>query len=156
MNHLDYIYISGISLAILDTDSQSKLLLLLKAFKARGGKVIFDNNYRPQLWTVSEAKQCYQQILERCRQFRINEVTIKRSIKPCVRSLAGKRIEVPAQKVDHVVGTCAAGDSFAAGYLSLRLFENSVTESAQVGYKLAATVIQHFGAIIPISAMPII
>ncbi|MGO2465143.1 MAG: sugar kinase, partial [Serratia proteamaculans] len=43
----DYLYLSGISVAILDAASRSKLLALLRQCRANGGKVIFDNNYRP-------------------------------------------------------------------------------------------------------------
>ena len=46
----DYLYLSGISLAILSPASRVKLLSLLQECRANGGKVIFDNNYRPRLW----------------------------------------------------------------------------------------------------------
>ena len=177
---IDYIYLSGISLAILDNDSRNKLLILLKAFKADGGKVIFDNNYRPQLWSIEEAKcaylailaltdiallteddeqavfgdKCYQQILDRCAQYSVNEVIIKRGRAPCIIQHANQLIDVPSLTVDKIVDTCAAGDSFAAGYLSKRLLGKSVKESAMTGHKLASIVIQYSGAIIPKTAMP--
>lgn len=60
----DYLYLSGISLAILDSASRSKLFALLEKTRANGGKVIFDNNYRPRLWaSKEETQQVYQQIL---------------------------------------------------------------------------------------------
>ena len=46
----DYLYLSGISLAILSPASRDKLFTLLRECRANGGKVIFDNNYRPRLW----------------------------------------------------------------------------------------------------------
>jgi len=56
-------------------------------------------------------------------------------------------------RVESVVDTTAAGDSFAAGYLSRRLLGNSALLSAEFGNKLAARVIQHRGAVIPQEAM---
>lgn len=61
----DYLYLSGISLAILSPASRDKLLSLLRECRANGGKVIFDNNYRPRLWSSKEeTQQVYQQMLE--------------------------------------------------------------------------------------------
>ncbi|MDU4232347.1 MAG: sugar kinase, partial [Klebsiella grimontii] len=60
----DYLYLSGISLAILNPTSREKLLTLLRECRANGGKVIFDNNYRPRLWSSKEeTQQVYQQML---------------------------------------------------------------------------------------------
>ncbi len=60
----DYLYLSGISLAILSPGSRAKLLSLLKECRANGGKVIFDNNYRPRLWaSKEETREVYQQML---------------------------------------------------------------------------------------------
>lgn len=59
-----------------------------------------------------------------------------------------------AQKISNVVDTTAAGDSFGAGYLARRLQQGSVTESAMQGHRLAGTVIQYRGAIIPADVMP--
>jgi 2-dehydro-3-deoxygluconokinase len=57
----DYLYLSGISLAILSPTSRDKLLTLLRECRANGGKVIFDNNYRPRLWaSQEETRQVYQ------------------------------------------------------------------------------------------------
>ena len=60
----DYLYLSGISLAILSPASRDKLFTLLRECRANGGKVIFDNNYRPRLWaSQAETQQVYQEML---------------------------------------------------------------------------------------------
>lgn len=43
-------YFSGVTIGILSDEARATLLCALAEFRARGGKVIFDNNYRPQLW----------------------------------------------------------------------------------------------------------
>ncbi|OEF27553.1 sugar kinase [Vibrio rumoiensis] len=182
-NHaLDVIYISGISLAILSDDSKQRLVALLTLHKQQGGKVVFDNNYRAQLWSTELARNWYskilplvdialitedddflvwgegQSVLERCIEMGCQEVAIKRGCEPCevVTGLQTGKLEaslVSAEKVKKVVDTCAAGDSFAAGYLAGRLSGNSAAQSATLGHQLASKVIQHAGAIMPISAM---
>ena len=47
---LDYLYLSGISLAILPIESRQRLINIIKQFKINSGKIIFDNNFRPTLW----------------------------------------------------------------------------------------------------------
>lgn len=177
----DALYISGISLAILAEDAKAILITLLEKHKERGGKVLFDNNFRPQLWTSKQAQYWYSQVLpfvdialisedddrrvwgeddivQRCKMFGCDEVVIKRGSEPCLvvsklQSDSSNVYHVCASQVDKVVDTCAAGDSFAAGYLAARLSGDSETVSATLGHQLAAIVIQYPGAIIPSEAM---
>ena len=180
----DYLYLSGISLAILNSQSRAKLLALLATCRQRGGKVIFDNNYRPRLWaSVKESQDAYQQMLAhtdiafltlddetllwgkapldqviaRTHAAGVSEVVIKRGAGSCLIALAGEAVaEVPAVRLPaaRVVDTTAAGDSFSAGYLAVRLDGGSVSEAARRGHLIASTVIQYRGAIIPRDAMP--
>ncbi len=180
----DYLYLSGISLAILSPASREKLLSLLRQCRANGGKVIFDNNYRPRLWASrEETQQVYQQMLQctdiafltlddedalwgekpvdeviaRTQAAGVSEVVIKRGANSCLVAIAGDAvIEVPAVKLakEKVVDTTAAGDSFSAGYLAVRLRGGTPEAAAQRGHLTASTVIQYRGAIIPREAMP--
>jgi 2-dehydro-3-deoxygluconokinase len=50
LQHVPYAYLSGVTLGILADEARDSLLRILANFRARGGKVVFDNNYRPQLW----------------------------------------------------------------------------------------------------------
>lgn len=60
---LDYFYFTGISLAILSAQDCQTLFATLIKYKARGGQVIFDNNYRPILWQNRDVIGCYQQAM---------------------------------------------------------------------------------------------
>ncbi|WP_024871905.1 sugar kinase [Tolumonas lignilytica] len=184
LSHMDVLYLSGISLAILNPASRQRLFQFLASFRAQGGRVVFDNNYRPRLWlSREETQQCYQQMLQltdiafltlddedalwgkcaletvihRTQDLGVREIVIKRGAEPCVIvSQNGVQETVAAQKIaaSAVIDTTAAGDSFSAGYLARRLQHGSVTASAEQGHRLAGTVIQYRGAIIPADAMP--
>lgn len=182
--HYDYLYLSGISLAILPAASREKLMALLSACRRNGGKVIFDNNYRPRLWAdKASAQQAYAAMLQntdiafltlddehllwgeqpletviaRTRAAGVAEIVIKRGAESCLVAVGdASLVDVPAIKLakEKVIDTTAAGDSFSAGYLALRLQGADPDAAAARGHLTASTVIQHRGAIIPLSAMP--
>ena len=173
----DAIYLSGISLAILSPVSREKLYDLLGRCKAAGGKVIFDNNYRPQLWASAEeaaenykrllavthtglltfddeqavfGDTCLEDCIARTCDLGVQEIVIKRGGKECLIVNNDETISVEANTIpkDKVVDTNAAGDSFAAGYMSKRLLGESSVVAAKKAHQVAGTVIQHKGAII--------
>ncbi len=185
LGQFDYLYLSGISIAILAPASRQKLFNMLRQCRANGGKVIFDNNYRPRLWAnKAEAQDAYQsvlsctdiafltlddedllwgkqpvqQVVARTQGYGVNEIVIKRGAESCLIFTGdGATYDVPAIKLpaEKVVDTTAAGDSFGAGYLAVRLAGGSAEAAAQRGHLTASAVIQHRGAIIPQAAMPV-
>ncbi len=173
----DAIYLSGISLAILSPESREKLFDLLGRCKDAGGKVIFDNNYRPQLWDSAEqaaenykrllsvthtglltfddeqavfGDTCLEECIARTVELGVQEIVIKRGGKECLIINSEETITVEANTIpkEKVVDTNAAGDSFAAGYMSKRLLGTSCVDAAKKAHQVAGTVIQHKGAII--------
>lgn len=57
----DWLYLSGISLAILPPAGRLRLLALMAELRAAGGRVVFDNNHRPRLWPdAAEARAAYE------------------------------------------------------------------------------------------------
>ncbi|SMC27911.1 2-dehydro-3-deoxygluconokinase [Andreprevotia lacus DSM 23236] len=177
---LDAVYLSGITLALFPHSERTHLIAALRAFKAAGGVIWFDNNYRPALWSPAAAREAYPQLyaladvalltedddiavfgpadadtmLQRALAAGAAEVVIKRGSLPCLIANAQQRHEVAPAAVSRVVDTCAAGDSFAAGYLAARLHGLALPAAAAQGHLLAGTVIQHPGAIMPQAAMP--
>jgi 2-dehydro-3-deoxygluconokinase len=181
-NQIECFYFSGISLAILNAEARQKLFTLLACQKAKGKQVVFDNNYRPRLWpnkittqqvfnealavstlamiTADDHKDVYElntldEAVVHAQSLDVEEIVIKRGAKPTlVRAKNSKNWEQAAtQLVEKVVDTTAAGDSFAAGYLSRRLLGAAPLIAADFGNRVAACVVQHRGAIIPLEAM---
>ncbi|MEY3886447.1 MAG: 2-dehydro-3-deoxygluconokinase [Pseudomonadota bacterium] len=179
---IDCFYFSGISLAILNTQARQRLFKLLAQQKAKGKQVVFDNNYRPRLWpdklttqqvfneafsvstiamiTADDHKDVYdfnslEEAVAHAQSLSVEEIVIKRGANPTlVRAKHSNQWEnAPTQPVVKVVDTTAAGDSFAAGYLSKRLLGASSLIAADFGNRVAAKVVQHRGAIIPLDAM---
>ncbi|NVZ95863.1 sugar kinase [Pseudomonas sp. D6002] len=170
----DVVYFSGITLAVLGEVGRARLLETLVETRKRGGKVVFDNNYRPRLWaSVDAARAAYHAVLaevdialltedderalfgyEDSEQVfaaypTIAEVVLKRGADACLIRWEDERFEVPALVVEKVVDTTAAGDSFSAAYLASRLKGGSPQEAALAGHRLASRVIQVPGALIP-------
>ena len=205
----DWLYFSGISLAILPPAGRARLLALAARLRAAGGQVVFDNNFRPRLWPdAGVARAAYaqafaaadialvtlddhqallgqpapalshgpdfsaqttgpapasgpasgpvsaDQALADAAALPVAELVIKRGAQPTLlRQPCGTWLAVPTEPVARVVDTTAAGDAFAAGYLARRLAGATPAGAAAFGNRLAARVVQHRGAVIPVAAM---
>lgn len=180
----DVLLLSGITLSLYGEAGLWRLLSALKQARRKGIRVVFDTNFRPRNWSdPSIAVAAFSAIadvadmvlagdedlalvfgadagadpeatLRDWLYFSRTEVVLKRGKGDCEIWLDGKNWRIAAEKVDKVVDTTAAGDSFAAAYLAARLRGADPDDAARTGHRLAAAVIQHPGAIIPRSAMP--
>lgn len=181
LSNYRFVYLSGITLALLSDATRVVLHDFLSEYRHKGGgKVIFDSNYRPKLWqTGDHARKTYesiyskvdialptlddeqlifgddshQDVLDRIQSYGINEIALKNGHQGSwVRQ--DKTTTLVKNESFTAVDATAAGDSFNAAYLVARINGAEPIEAAQAGNKLAATVVQHKGAIIPQSAMP--
>jgi 2-dehydro-3-deoxygluconokinase len=177
LTRYSHIYISGISLSLYGAAGREALFQALQAARATGTVVAFDTNFRPRGWPDrAEAQRAYHHAFATADMIFASvedldqlfgerdsttayhataEVVLKLERPTCLVFAEGTRSEISAQPVADVVDTTAAGDSFAAAYLAARISGASPTDAARAGHRLAGVVVQHHGAIIPRSAMPV-
>ncbi|WP_323845713.1 sugar kinase [Microbulbifer magnicolonia] len=173
---MDYLYLSGITLAIMAPDACEHLLAFLTAFRRDGGRVAFDSNYRPRLWrSADEAREVLAaflmqtdialltledeqalwgdrnagRCLERNGRFRLAELVLKRGAESVLLQYDGELSAIAVPRVPEIVDTTGAGDAFNAGYLAARLQGEEPESAVSAGNRCAAAVIRHRGAIIP-------
>jgi 2-dehydro-3-deoxygluconokinase len=176
----DLLYLSGITLSILDDPQRRALTAMAERVREQGGRVAFDSNFRPAGWPDrNEARAAFDAMLEhadvalptlddeqalfgvrsalecteRLHEKGVAEVVVKLGPAGCCLSSAAFTGEVVAEPVEKVVDSTAAGDSFNAGYLAARLLGADPKAAAKLGNAVAARVIAHPGAIIPEGAM---
>lgn len=176
LSDFSHVYLSGISLAILPASSLARLFEFLKQYREQGGKIIFDGNYRPSLWSsVTVAQQAYkemyqitdfalptledeemlfgfdtaEEIIDTIKDHGVNEIVVKMGGEGCMAYCDQLRAYVAATPTNPI-DTTAAGDSFNAGYLAARLSGSNINDACNAGHQLASKVIQYRGAIIPI------
>lgn len=169
----DLIVFSLITLAILPPQARERLFALARAVRTRGGKVAFDGNYRPALWT-NPADACMARdqaialaniglptledettlssgalpdaavVARHWQQLGCSETIVKLGALGC-RLADGTT--VPPETVLTPVDTSGAGDAFNAGYLSARLNGEPPMAAAKVGHALAGWTVMRPGAI---------
>ena len=171
------LYLSGISLWVFLPHIEP-LLKLLQAARKNGCLVLFDGNFRPQLWQGQEprAKELFARVLAltdigfptfddevalwgdatpaatgaRMLAAGVGRVVLKRGADACLIFDAGGVLAVPVPEPVQPVDTTAAGDSFNAGFIAAILARpDDPAAAALQGHRLAAQVIRHPGAILP-------
>lgn len=169
-------YLSGITLAILPESGRSNLLEVLARFRAAGGQVAFDPNLRPRLWpdpatmrtwtergyascdiafpTFEDDAALFDDASPEACALRIagsgdTEVVVKNGAAPALLFAEGQQSRIAPPGIVEPLDTTAAGDSFNAGWLAARLGGASASEAVRAGHALAARVIRHMGALMP-------
>ena len=177
---VDWVFVTGISLAILPVEDRRKLVALLAGLAQRGVGIAFDTNYRPRLWSSPEvarevvasvlphAKLVFatyddeQQLwgdaspqitLQRLFAAGASQVILKLGAEGCLFGDGHDVIHVPTLPVA-ATDTTAAGDAFNAAFLAALLSGHDAHSCCRAGNTLAGIVIQHKGAIIPAAATP--
>lgn len=175
LTQCDCVYLSGITLAIIGEQSRKILFAALKKLREMGVRIAFDSNYRPRLWRdKAEAQQAMMEVLahtdialltlddekllwgddsvkgcvERYRNTRVSELVLKRGADDAIIITNDEEIRVPVPRVDNIIDTTGAGDTFNAGYLAARLTGKSAAEAAQQGIRCAGIIIRYRGGVI--------
>ena len=169
LNDYDAVYLSGISVAILP---HSVRIDLLNWLTQSAIQLVYDSNYRPRLWDSAEhAREIANAFWQRAdialpsiddemalfdetaaevaTRFAAHNAigALKRGVEgPLSLGSDIEQFYPPAAKV---VDTTAAGDSFNGGYLGALLSGKTQAQALMAGHCLAASVVQHRGAITP-------
>lgn len=175
LKHSEYIYLTGVTLAIIGETARALLLNTLKTLRASGAKVVFDSNYRPRLWKdVDEARTVMGNILsvsdialltledeqalwnhssiDACikhnKTLGISELIIKRGAQDTHVIYEQQQFQIAVPPVNNIVDTTGAGDSFNAGYLAARIKGATPAEAAEQGNHCASIIIRYRGGVI--------
>lgn len=170
-SNADLLYYSMITLAILPPTGRNALLKIANAVRARGGRVAFDSNYRPNLWRdVATAQNAHDTALACCdiglptledemllsgtlnaeavadqwRRHGAAEVVVKLGARGC--AIDGRQLVSPPTAI-YPIDTSGAGDAFNAGYLHARIDGATPEQAALAGHRLAGWTITQRGAI---------
>lgn len=177
----DLVFLSGISLAILDDAQRETLVSLLRECRDAGARVVFDPNYRAGLWrTLEEARRWVErlyrladvvlpgledeqalfgrhspgEVLGQAALAGAREVVVKAGRAGAVARVDGVQTSAPFVPARCTVDTTAAGDSFNAAWLVARQAGVDPTTAARFAASTAAAVVGHAGAIVPFGVLP--
>ena len=173
----DMVFLSGITLAVVEPGDRETLYGVLRALRAEGTAIAFDSNLRPRLWPDAAGMRAAmtaagaladialpsfedesvhfgdadpEATLTRYRDLGATTVVVKNGSGAI---LAWDRAEgvcnFTPQPVK-AVDTTAAGDSFNAGFLAARLTGAPLPEAIAAGAALAAAVVQAPGALVAV------
>ena len=176
----DLLYLSGITLSILDQAQRRALFSLVDRIRKAGGRIAFDSNFRPASWAkLDEARTCFDAILRRTdialptlddeqalmgstdaadvagrlHKLGVKLIVVKLGARGCLLSTDGDTKMMTTSPVETVIDSTAAGDSFNAGFLAGILLGKTPEMAVLDGQCLSRRVLHHRGAIIPIDAM---
>jgi 2-dehydro-3-deoxygluconokinase len=173
LSEYSWIYLSGITLMVLNPPDRDRLLTRLKQCQELGSRIVFDSNYRARGWTSAvEAAAAMQQVIAVSHIYlpgmddaralygsesveavferfsSVPELIVKDGKRGCYIRSGSQLQHVVASQVERVVDSTAAGDSFNAGYIAQRMLDTEPEQAARFACDLAAIVVQNHGAII--------
>jgi len=169
----DWVYFSGITLAILPPEGRAALLDAL----AGAAHVAFDPNLRPRLWEGADAMRGWvtraaaladivlpsfadeaeafgdADPAATAARYGGPEVVVKNAGGPMAASLHGQAVALPSAPRIVPLDSTGAGDSFNGAYLAARIAGAGMAEAVAAGQAMAARVLRHRGALTPMAEL---
>lgn len=179
----DCLYLTGITLSLYGETECARLNALARAVRGRGGRVMFDPNYRPRGWkspalaraaieaiaphvsiavpTASDEALLFgaetpAAIARRWRDWGADLVAVKLGPEGCLLASADTEAIVAPPRQLIARDTTGAGDAFNAALLASVLAGCSLKEAGRRANQLAGAVVGCVGAILPPAAMPVL
>ena len=177
---VDWLYLSGISAAIVEAKGRSNLLDVLAELRQNGLKVAYDPNYRPKLWESSEAVMAFsravaplcdvvlptfddeqsacgdqspQMTIERLLDWGAELVVVKNGAAATEVGGANVRQNFALPQVNSPVDTTGAGDSFNGAFLAHYMLGASLERSIKSAQRVSAGVVMERGALVPFATL---
>ncbi len=178
LSNADYIYFSGITLAILSPEHRANFLAVLSDKKLAGATIVFDTNSRRKLWpsdvtmmeamaegykvttlalpTFDDEKAVFgdsnpADCLKRIADYGVREIVVKDGPNPCLVFANNEQNSMAPEPVQAVIDTTGAGDSFNAGYIAARLAEKDPAQASKFAHRVSGRVICGRGALLDMS-----
>ncbi|MBD2859418.1 sugar kinase [Spongiibacter sp. KMU-158] len=170
----DVVYLSGITLAVMDGDIEGRFWTFIQQIKHRDITLVFDPNYRPRLWPdLEKARTAYKKLIALCdaalptlddeialwgfdnteevlrfyRELGVAEVVLKLPDAQAMAVFEGQCVSRKSVYSGPVIDTTGAGDAFNAGYLFARFSGMDLSAALEMGHQMAAKVIAVRGAL---------
>jgi 2-dehydro-3-deoxygluconokinase len=175
IDQADVLFFSGITLAIVDEGERANLFAALDHARERGCQIVFDPNIRQRLWSSMEQARalltqaaayatillpsfddevlCFGDLdtartIARYRALGIEHIVVKNGAAGVRLYYKGRDEFVAARRVENIVDTTSAGDSFNGSYIARLMCGDDPVLAAHYAAQVAAFVIGHRGAII--------
>ena len=176
LSAMDWVYLSGISAAVIESDGRKNLLSVVESLRARGVKFVYDPNFRPKLWgDLDEMRDFSREIArlsdlvmptfddeiaafgdvspdetaDRLLSWGAKQIIVKNGTQPTLSAGSLQRASFEVNSPVLPLDTTGAGDSFNGGFLSAYIQGASVEESVRKGQAISARVVQQRGALVP-------
>jgi 2-dehydro-3-deoxygluconokinase len=180
LSQADFIYFSGITIAILSPEDRTVLLEEIAKARKAGRRVAFDPNLRPRLWTSTEEMRVATMEAAAVADIVLpsfdDEAAVfgDADLEACARRYltAGANLTVvkngggpmliadglTLHHIDGVervkpVDTTGAGDSFNGGFLASLALGASPRDAVAAGHRVSLQVIMHRGALMPMGTL---
>ena len=176
LSDMDWVYLSGISAAVIESGGRKNLLSVVESLRARGVKFVYDPNFRPKLWgDLAEMRDFSREIArlselvmptfddeiaafgdrspdetaDRLLSWGAKQIIVKNGTEPTLSADSQQRAGFEVNSPVLPLDTTGAGDSFNGGFLSAYIQGASVEESIRKGQAISARVVQQRGALVP-------
>ena len=170
----DYIYLTGITLSILDFKNIDKFITNLSVLRKKNSKIIFDFNIRIKRWSKKNLNLYLNKILPNVdilfcsgedlvcwkknnniktfqyilKKFNIYHAIYRKNEEYNYSFYKNKKYMIKNKPIKKVVDTSGAGDGYNAAYLSSFIISNNPQVALNEASKIGAKIVMKKGAIV--------